>query len=99
MAKHETKPSRAAAFLAALTPTPDPAGIRVVSVDVPLATIDPVANLGAHVDVRLSHGQASALRAIYNSLTKTHAVLAGGRKVANPNDAIRWLLEQVEKKT
>lgn len=102
MAKRQTKLSasdRAATFLAALTPRADTAGIRVVSIDVPLAAIDPAGRLGAHVDVRLSHGQAKALRAVYNSLIRTHAVLAGGRKVANPNDAVRWLLEQVESKT
>lgn len=47
------------------------------------------------VHMTLDVKQAASLRAVYEGLEVDHAKLASGRRVANPQDALRWLLEAV----
>ena len=47
------------------------------------------------LDVKLTESQALTLRGITLGLERQEAQLANGKNVANPVDAIRWMLENV----
>ena len=81
-------------------PLPGPpageAPIVVVSLTAPIsgASLE-TCYISRHADVRLSLDQGLMLRRLYAALDQTGLRLANGRRVANPPDAIRWLLEQL----
>lgn len=48
-----------------------------------------------HINTRLSAGQTNALRSVTAALDQRQATLANGKRVVNPADAIKYLLEQI----
>lgn len=65
-----------------------------VSLQIPVAEVPPTA-FGMHLDVRLSAKQSLALRSIACGLDRKQVVLENGRRVIDPSNAIRYLLEEV----
>jgi len=49
-----------------------------------------------HIDVLLSHRQATAMRHVFDGLQASATKLRNGKFVQSTADAIRWLTEQVE---
>lgn len=49
----------------------------------------------SRVDCRLSRDQSQKLKSIWQGLEQMDAKLANGRNVANPGNAIQWLLENL----
>ena len=49
-----------------------------------------------NIDVRLTESQANKLKSIHLGLEKQEATLENGKCVANPVDAIRWMLENAK---
>lgn len=50
-----------------------------------------------HIDLQLVQSHAQAWRDLYDGLYEAHATLKDGKFVENPNDAIRWLFENINK--
>ncbi len=70
-------------------PTPD-----TVLVEVPIAEVPP-ATWGLHINTHLSLDQSHALRRVTSALDRRLARLSNGRRVINPCDALKYLLERV----
>lgn len=70
-----------------------------IVLEVPLAPAAeiPAVAWGLHVDTRLTPSQSHALRRILHELDRRQARLATGKRVVNPTDALKWLLELVGK--
>ena len=51
-----------------------------------------------HINAHLSPGQSHALRSLTTALDGDLARLSNGRRVVNANDALKYLLEQIELK-
>jgi len=49
-----------------------------------------------HLEIRLVNRHAQAWRDLYDGLYENHAMLQDGKAVEHPNDAIRWMLENLE---
>jgi hypothetical protein len=77
-------------------PLPGPAGVRSVSVAVPLseATLEGC-YVSTHVEVRMSRAQGELVRRLHLALQAQQARVASGGLVRTPPDAIRWLLERL----
>jgi hypothetical protein len=69
--------------------TPD-----TVLIEVPIAEAPP-ATWGLHINTHLSPDQSLALRRVTAALDKQLTRLTNGRRVVNPCDALKYLLEQV----
>jgi len=82
---------------------PEPAATqpaaRVVSIDVPVAPIDPDAYLSDHIEGRLTPAQKRGLRGVLNGADASHARLASGRVVQTSIDAVRLVLEAIDQAT
>jgi len=63
--------------------------------EVPLGAPVPLATWGIHLDTRLTPAQSGVLRRLTVELDRQQATLAGGRRVASPTDAIKWILDQL----
>lgn len=50
-----------------------------------------------YINLRLSAGQAQTVTRLFLALNGRHEQLADGRHVDNRLDAVRWLLEAIEK--
>ena len=70
-------------------PTPDSVLIEVPVVEVPLAT------WGLHINTHLSLDQSLALRRLTAALDGRLERLSNGRRVINPCDALKYLLERI----
>jgi hypothetical protein len=89
----ETAPKGIESIPAPEQPTPT---IVRTSISVPVSGVNLDGNyIGKHLDVRLSRTQALALRRLYLGLDAENGRLANGRRVNNPADGIRWMLEQI----
>jgi len=69
--------------------TPD-----TVLIEVPIAEVPP-ATWGLHVNTHLTPEQSHALRRVTAALDEHMARLSNGRRVINPCDALKYLLEQI----
>jgi len=78
---------------------PPPLYFKRVAVDVPLGDVPVDAYITNHVEVRLTHDQAYALRGLWYGLQAAGERLDGGKPIASNADVIRWLLEQVSRQT
>ena len=65
-----------------------------ILVEVPVAEVPP-ATWGLHINTHLSPDQSLALRRVTAALDKQLTRLTNGRRVVNPCDALKYLLEQV----
>ena len=65
-----------------------------VLIEVPIAEVPP-ATWGLHINTHLSPEQSLALRRVTAALDKQLTRLTNGRRVVNPCDALKYLLEQV----
>ena len=65
-----------------------------VLIEVPIAEVPP-ATWGLHINTHLSPDQSLALRRVTTALDKQLTRLTNGRRVVNPCDALKYLLEQV----
>jgi hypothetical protein len=70
-------------------PTPDS-----VLIEVPLAEVPP-ATWGLHINTHLSPDQSHALSRVTTALDERLTRLPNGRRVVNPCDALKYLLEQI----
>jgi hypothetical protein len=67
---------------------------EAVLIEVPLSEVPP-ATWGLHINTHLSIEQSHVLRGITAALDDRLARLSNGRRVINPCDALKYLLEQV----
>ena len=65
-----------------------------VLIEVPVGEVLP-ATWGLHVNTHLTLDQSHALRRITAALDERLARLSNGRRVINPCDALKYVLEQV----
>ncbi len=65
-----------------------------VSIEVPVAEV-PEATWGLHINTHLTVEQSDALRRITAALDERLTRLANGRRVINPGDALKYLLERI----
>lgn len=65
-----------------------------VLVEVPIAEV-PLATWGLHINTHLTLEQSHALRRVTAALDERLIRLSNGRRVINPCDALRYLLEQI----
>ena len=65
-----------------------------VLIEVPLADVPP-ATWRLHINTHLTPDQSHALRRVTTALDERLARLSNGRRVVNPCDALKYLLEQV----
>lgn len=49
------------------------------------------------IDTRLDQEQAATLRALLEGLENRHAKLNNGKMVAGPREALKWLLEEIQR--
>lgn len=68
--------------------------IETVSIDVPVRHTGQLAI--NRIDIQLTPAQAKGWRDLYDGLYGSRAALKSGREIRNPQDALRWLLEQLE---
>ena len=67
---------------------------ETVLIEVPIAEVPP-ATWGLHINTHLSPEQSHALRRVTNALDARLARLPNGRRVVNPCDALKYVLELV----
>ncbi len=67
---------------------------EAVLIEVPLAEVPP-ATWGLHINTHLSLDQSLALRRVTAALDRRLARLSSGRRVVNPCDALKYVLEQI----
>jgi len=67
---------------------------ETVLIEVPVAEVPP-ATWGLHINTHLSPDQSLALRRVTAALDQRLAKLSNGRRVINPCDALKYLLQQV----
>ncbi len=67
---------------------------ETVLIEVPIAEVPPT-TWGQHINTHLSPEQSHALRQVTAALDQQLARLSTGRRVVNPCDAFKYLLEQV----
>ncbi len=67
---------------------------EAVLIEVPIAEVPP-ATWGLHINTHLSLDQSYALRRVTSALDRRLARLSNGRRVINPCDALKYLLERV----
>lgn len=65
-----------------------------VLIEVPIAEVPP-ATWGLHINTHLSPDQSLALRRVTAALDKRLSRLSNGRRVINPCDALKHLLERI----
>jgi hypothetical protein len=65
-----------------------------VLIEVPISEVPP-ATWGQHINTHLTLDQSLALRRVTAALDKQLTRLTNGRRVVNPCDALKYLLEQV----
>ena len=67
-----------------------------ITLEVPI-DLDPCPiEFRVHIDTHIDAGQATCLRRIYTKLDAMQATTKSGKRVIGYNDAIKWLLEQLE---
>lgn len=71
----------------------DKATPESVLIEVPIAEVPPQ-TWGLHINTHLTHEQSYALRRVTAALDERLARLSNGRRVINPCDALKYLLEQ-----
>jgi hypothetical protein len=64
------------------------------SIEVPIAEVPPQ-TWGLHINTHLSPDQSLVLRRVTAALDQQLARLSNGRRVVNPCDALKYLLEQI----
>ena len=69
--------------------------VRTITLKVPQAEPPPDSYANNHLDLRLNHTQALALKRLVTALDQLDARLASSKHVGSSPDAIRWLLEQI----
>lgn len=78
---------------------------RIISISVPLMATSDIPSQSTnyqaggqnHVDIQLRPHHHAVLKRLYFGLDAAGARLADGRRIASKPDAIRWLLELLEK--
>ena len=65
-----------------------------VLIEVPIAEVPP-ATWALHINTHLTPEQSDALRGVTAALDERLARLSNGRRVINPCDALKYLLEQI----
>ena len=65
-----------------------------ILVEVPVAEVPP-ATWGLHINTHLSPEQSHALRRVTAALDQRLDRLSNGRRVVNPCDALKYVLEQI----
>lgn len=76
------------------TSTAMPEKPRIASMSVTVPVVESVGYAAQFIQLRLSSDQARKLRDIQLGLEESNAILADGRYVNSPLDAVRWMLEK-----
>ncbi len=69
-------------------------GPDTVLIEVPVADV-PEATWGLHINTHLTVDQSNWLRRVTAALDRRLARLSNGRRVVNPCDALKYLVEQI----
>ncbi len=78
-------------------PEAEPPSVENRLVEVPQCELAAGQYISDYVHLRLSAGQAKTLAQLFVALNTQHAQLSDGKHIDSRTDALRWLLEAVEK--
>lgn len=70
-------------------------GSNSAVIEVPICRETPEADFCLHIDTRLSLDQSNAIRKAAAALDRQQARLSGGKRVVNPTDAVKFMLERL----